>query len=141
VIVGIIVGIASLLVIIGLVLFVILFVKRKKKQKNKTKEQVGMQSLQKTQYIPISAQVTPREQTFVQSTTRTHSFSKQFIPFNTIEIQKELGKGSYGRVCLGRWNGAPVALKFCKEKEGLDEFWKEANLMMYYQQQNKQKEN
>jgi hypothetical protein len=32
---------------------------------------------------------------------------------------------------LGRWNGAPVALKFCKESEKLDDFLKEANLMTY----------
>jgi serine/threonine protein kinase len=31
---------------------------------------------------------------------------------------------------LGRWSGAEVALKFCKEKEGLEDFWKEANLMI-----------
>jgi serine/threonine protein kinase len=57
---------------------------------------------------------------------------KYQIPFEDIEIEKELGKGSYGRVCLGRWNDTPVALKFCKEKEKLDEFLKEATLMMYY---------
>jgi hypothetical protein len=59
------------------------------------------------------------------------STKKYQIPFEDIEIEKELGKGSYGRVCLGRWNDAPVALKFCKEKEKLDDFLKEATLMMY----------
>jgi predicted Ser/Thr protein kinase len=57
---------------------------------------------------------------------------KYQIPFEDIKIEKELGKGSYGRLCLGRWNDKPVALKFCKEKEKLDEFLKEATLMMYY---------
>lgn len=56
---------------------------------------------------------------------------KYQIRFEDIEIEKELGKGSYGRVCLGRWNDTPVALKFCKEKQALDDFLKEATLMMY----------
>jgi predicted Ser/Thr protein kinase len=59
------------------------------------------------------------------------SLKKHQIPFEQIEVEKELGKGSYGKVCLGRWNDAPVALKFCKEKAGLDEFLREANLTMY----------
>jgi predicted Ser/Thr protein kinase len=56
---------------------------------------------------------------------------KHQIPFEQLEVEKELGKGAYGQVCLGLWNGAPVALKFCKEKAGLNEFLKEANLTMY----------
>jgi predicted Ser/Thr protein kinase len=56
---------------------------------------------------------------------------KHQISFVSIEFEKELGKGSYGKVMLGRWNGAPVALKFCKESEKLDDFLKEANLMTY----------
>jgi predicted Ser/Thr protein kinase len=59
------------------------------------------------------------------------SLKKHHIPFEEIEIEKDLGKGSYGKVCLGRWNHAPVALKFCKEKQGLEEFLREANLTMY----------
>jgi len=56
---------------------------------------------------------------------------KHQIPFSDLEIERKIGKGSYGKVCLGRWNDAPVALKFCKGKEGLDNFLQEANLMMY----------
>jgi hypothetical protein len=32
---------------------------------------------------------------------------------------------------LGLWNGAPVALKFCREREKIDDFWKEITLLMY----------
>jgi predicted Ser/Thr protein kinase len=62
---------------------------------------------------------------------KVESLKKHHIPFEEIEIEKELGKGSYGKVCLGRWNDAPVALKFCQKKEGLEDFLREANLTMY----------
>jgi predicted Ser/Thr protein kinase len=62
---------------------------------------------------------------------RVELMKEHHISFEDIEIEKELGKGSYGRVCSGKWNGAPVALKFCKEKEGLGDFLREANLTMY----------
>jgi predicted Ser/Thr protein kinase len=69
-----------------------------------------------------------------KSIVNTEPSNKYYIPFDEIEIQKELGKGSYGRVCLGLWNGAQVALKFCKEKERIKEFWKEVNLLMFTKQ-------
>jgi hypothetical protein len=103
----------------------------KRKKRRKTKQQLNTQNCQTTQYIPFSAETMATQKTVPQSGINSHPFSKRLISFDAIEIQKELGKGSYGRVCLGLWNGAPVALKFCKEKEGVDEFWKEANLMMY----------
>jgi len=56
--------------------------------------------------------------------------TKYQILFSDLEILREIGKGCYGRVCLGRWRGSSVALKFCKEKEGLDSFMKEADLMI-----------
>jgi serine/threonine protein kinase len=75
-----------------------------------------------------------------ESLSTVTSIKKHQIPFENIEVEKELGKGSYGKVCLGRWNDTPVALKFCKEKEGLDDFLKEANLMMY-RTQKREREN
>lgn len=56
---------------------------------------------------------------------------KHQIPFSDIEVEKELGRGSYGRVCLGRWSGTLVALKFCREAEKLEEFLNETKLMVY----------
>jgi hypothetical protein len=52
------------------------------------------------------------------------------IPFNELVIEKEIGEGSYGRVCFATWNSAPVALKFCRKKTKLDEFVQEMKLMM-----------
>jgi len=50
---------------------------------------------------------------------------------NEIAIVKELGEGSYGKVCLGKWRAARVALKFCKNKENLDEFINEVKLIWH----------
>jgi predicted Ser/Thr protein kinase len=54
---------------------------------------------------------------------------RSFIQLEEITIEKEVGEGSYGKVCLGKWNGTPVALKFCRAKGKLDEFKKEMKLM------------
>jgi serine/threonine protein kinase len=48
-----------------------------------------------------------------------------------LTIENKIGTGGYGKVCLGKWNGAPVALKFCKKKEKIEDFMKEIRLMMY----------
>jgi serine/threonine protein kinase len=53
------------------------------------------------------------------------------IKFEELTIEKEIGEGAYGRVCLGKWNSAVVALKFCKKKGKIEEFLKEVDLMMY----------
>jgi predicted Ser/Thr protein kinase len=39
------------------------------------------------------------------------------IAFKDLVVEKEIGEGSYGKVCFGTWNNAPVAFKFCKKKE------------------------
>lgn len=53
------------------------------------------------------------------------------IAFNELVIEKDIGTGSYGKVCLGRWNHAPVALKFCRKKENIDDLAREVSIMMY----------
>jgi serine/threonine protein kinase len=53
------------------------------------------------------------------------------ISFSELTILKELGEGSYGKVCLGKWNAAFVALKFCKQQGNFDEFLQEIRTMMY----------
>jgi serine/threonine protein kinase len=52
------------------------------------------------------------------------------ITFSELKIEKELGEGSYGKVCLGKWISAPVALKFCKKKGKMEDFMNEIRLMM-----------
>jgi predicted Ser/Thr protein kinase len=53
------------------------------------------------------------------------------ISNNELVIDKEVGEGSYGKVCLGKWNNAPVALKFCRNRGSIEDFAKEIRVMMY----------
>jgi serine/threonine protein kinase len=53
------------------------------------------------------------------------------ITLNELEIGSEIGSGTYGRVCVGKWkNKYRVALKFCQNRGKIDEFMREANLMI-----------
>jgi serine/threonine protein kinase len=46
-------------------------------------------------------------------------------------IEQEIGEGSYSKVCLGKWNSALVALKFCKNKGNIEDFMREIKIMVY----------
>jgi predicted Ser/Thr protein kinase len=59
------------------------------------------------------------------------SLQRSQVPFSTLKIEKEIGEGSYGKLYLGKWNAAPVALKFCKQKDKMEDFMREIQLMMY----------
>jgi len=52
------------------------------------------------------------------------------ISFTELTVERKIGRGSYGKVCLGKWNAAPVALKFCRKKEGLEDFVREIRVMV-----------
>jgi serine/threonine protein kinase len=54
------------------------------------------------------------------------------IPLNKLEIGSEIGSGTYGRVCVGKWkkNKYRVALKFCQNRGKIDEFMREPDLMI-----------
>jgi hypothetical protein len=52
------------------------------------------------------------------------------ISFNEIAFEKEVGEGSYGKVWLGKWNKARVALKLCRRKGEIEDFMKEMKLML-----------
>jgi serine/threonine protein kinase len=56
------------------------------------------------------------------------------IPYNDLEIGKEIGEGTYGRVRVGKWkkNKYRVALKFCHSVQNMDDFLEEANIMTYF---------
>jgi serine/threonine protein kinase len=70
--------------------------------------------------------------TFCNTGTETlKKLSPSEISLNELEIGSEVGSGSYGRVCVGKWNAAPVALKFCKKKGKMEDFMREIKLMMY----------
>jgi serine/threonine protein kinase len=52
------------------------------------------------------------------------------ITFTELTVERKIGTGSYGKVCLGKWNAAPVALKFCRKKGNLEDFMREIRLMI-----------
>jgi serine/threonine protein kinase len=69
--------------------------------------------------------------TYAQTVTKTlKSLTPGQIPFNELEIGREIGQGSYGRVCVGKWKKYRVALKFCQNKGAIYEFMREANLVI-----------
>jgi serine/threonine protein kinase len=70
--------------------------------------------------------------TFCNTGTETlKKLSPSEIPLNELEIGSEVGSGRYGRVCVGKWkNKYRVALKFCQNRGKIDEFMREANLMV-----------
>jgi predicted Ser/Thr protein kinase len=53
------------------------------------------------------------------------------IPFSEFSVVKDLDEGNSGRVCLGKWKGTLVTLKFCKNDYDVEKFLKEARIMMY----------
>jgi len=124
--IGSIVGV--LLIGTGVFLVVILIRKRRKRKGTQIDNSNTTTSL-----IEIttkhSSQSGPTNQTQLLETSGTFTKYSQ-ISMNEIAIVKELGEGSYGKVCLGKWRAARVALKFCKNKENLDEFINEMKLMI-----------
>jgi len=149
-IVGIVVGVAALLIGVIILLFVLLL-KRRHTQKSIVQNESQLQSPQSQ---PLQQPLVPQSQSpsgtqtpvtkqsaititsvsasnlslvssFSQSTTRhTH------IPFGEIVIERELGEGSSGRVFLGRWKHARVALKFCRKKKKVDNFVQEIQIFV-----------
>jgi predicted Ser/Thr protein kinase len=53
------------------------------------------------------------------------------IPFNQLTVEKEIGEGSYGKVYLGKWSQASVALKFCQTKRDVANLFQELQVLMY----------
>jgi predicted Ser/Thr protein kinase len=47
-----------------------------------------------------------------------------------ITIKHLLGEGKFGQVYLGEWNGTEVALKKLREGEDMNEFYREAAILL-----------
>jgi hypothetical protein len=109
----------------------VLFFNEHHNENNSTNISTTTQKTSDTEYNPIIAVSQIEAIKKSKSSPNIEIANKQQISLEDIEVLNELGRGSYGRVCLGQWNGAAVALKFCKEKGGLDKFWKEVKLMTY----------
>ncbi len=56
---------------------------------------------------------------------------KSFLtPSSSLKLDRELGSGSFGKVYVGKWQQTQVAFKFCNVPSKMDEFLREAALMM-----------
>jgi hypothetical protein len=148
--VGLLAGLLSALVIlIAAAVIVAILILRKKRKKNKKKIMTNQQvdnypmteqrrgtiiypaTEQKRETVVLSTiSNTMTTTTTRQPGTETMKGGPGQIPFNELEIGKEVGEGNYGRVCVGKWKTYRVAMKFCQNRGKMDEFLREVNLMI-----------
>lgn len=128
-IVGIAFGIVVFLLIVIAVLVVLLFVKRRGKKDSikKVEEQLEIQ-MEPTENDTTS---TPTEE---RKSRHNYDvlYDEHMITWTSLEIQSELGEGSFGKVYLALWKGKKVAVKKAIEELPEDqrgEFVREAKLM------------
>jgi predicted Ser/Thr protein kinase len=67
----------------------------------------------------------------IQQNNITTDVTRFRISINHLKIGREIGRGKYGRVCSGVWGNINVALKFCKERDNIEDFIKEVKIVMY----------
>jgi hypothetical protein len=126
VLIGVIVG----LVLIGTGFFLVaLLLLKRRKPKHTQIADLNTTTILSETTTKQASQTERTNQSQLLETSRTFTKYSQ-ISLNEIAIEKELGEGNYGKVCLGKWRAARVALKFCKNKEKLDEFINEMKLMI-----------
>jgi predicted Ser/Thr protein kinase len=134
--------VGTLLVVSGIVVLVILL-RKKRKQKKSTQTVYEDDKTKPIEFDEKDATLESRRQTvtlesdtttmstYTQTVTETlKSLTPGQIPLNELEIGREIGNGNYGRVCVGKWKKYRVALKFCQNRGKMDEFMREANLMI-----------
>jgi hypothetical protein len=120
VIIGVSLGVGALvLVAAAVILLVVLLRKKRNKSFRNSPSESDKQQQQDDNYIPMG--IIGGSQS---------SLRNSVISFDELIIEKEIGVGSYGKVCLGRWNNSRVALKFCNEKNTKYEFLREAKIMI-----------
>jgi hypothetical protein len=113
-------AIVGTLLILGSILVIVYLMRKKQK---KPAEETMSQTIESRTQEATSLSLT------LTSISRTMTIQSQ-ISVNELVIEKEIGEGSYGKVCLGKWNGAVVALKFCKKKGKLEDFLAEVKVMV-----------
>jgi serine/threonine protein kinase len=115
----------GLIIIAAAVVLVVLLVlyKRRKKKKG-TRAQEAANDDVKTNYGTI-----PREDT-AKIVWSELAQKDRAIPYKELQIISDIGSGAYGKVCLGKWRGVKVAIKVAKDVVDIDDFFKEALLMI-----------
>jgi serine/threonine protein kinase len=71
-----------------------------------------------------------KERETITQTANSLLKRSEIITFTELIVERKIGTGSYGKVCLGKWNAAPVALKFCRKKGNVEDFMREIRLMI-----------
>jgi serine/threonine protein kinase len=138
---------SALAALIIAMIVVILVVRKKRKKKAKkisnhsheqklsegypmTEQKKGTVVLEKAAFtVSSTATRTKAISTYQPRTETLKLLTPGQLPLNELEIGKEIGEGTYGRVCVGKWKKYRVALKFCQNRGMMDEFMREANLM------------
>jgi len=125
-------------VIVAAVIFVIFMAIRKRQRKTQSKNRVSLSDETTGTVITKNDTKTKSNSETKTVSLFTHRFETETlkglspgqISFSELEIDKEIGMGCYGRVCVGKWKKYRVALKFCHNRGKMDEFMREANLMI-----------
>jgi hypothetical protein len=120
------ISIGDVLIVGGIILLIVLILRKKRKKKKRKNEQ--NEPLSTIQQTVETSNTTILTDLLTKSSTTTQ---KSQISFNELIVEKKIGIGGYGEVFLGKWNSAPVAIKFCKNKGEMDGFIREIKLMMY----------
>jgi hypothetical protein len=130
VVVTIVLGIVSLLVGVVLILFLILFTNKRRRRKQTTTNEENFNRMRTTREEKLIVLDTNQQNSNNSVTFNQTKLQQSQITYNELVIEREIGEGSYGKVCVGKWNAACVALKFCRKKGNLNEFMQEMKLMM-----------
>jgi len=155
--VGIVMGVLALLIIAVAIFLIIFLIRRKKKQNayppaemkqtNQTPMTVYQPPEPKSEILLAAEQhvatLTPEQKRQPSSrpsdaasnltetlTELTRTKKSCQIAYNELVIEKDIGEGSYGKVCLGKWNAASVALKFCRKNRKIEDFLQEMKIMI-----------
>jgi len=117
---GLVIGIIVVLVAAAIVVMVFFF-KRKRQRKQSIHSE--MTKTQETKNIS-------NENKNILCETGVPYHRTTQIAFNELVVERDIGDGSYGKVYLGRWNHAPVALKFCKKRDTVRALLAEIRVMI-----------
>jgi predicted Ser/Thr protein kinase len=139
---GLIGGIVGILLVVGGIVVLVILLRKKRKQKKSTQtandeetkpvesDENGAMLESPRQTVILESDITTTLAYRQTLTETSKSLSPGQIPLKELEIGREIGNGNYGSVCVGKWKKYRVALKFCQNKGKMDEFLREANLMI-----------
>jgi mitogen-activated protein kinase kinase kinase 9 len=130
------------LIVAAIILLIVFLRKKRKNKKSKTEKDIEQGAVKDEKHetvvlenVPNTVMLTETNTTLTTyqpgtGTETLKSLTPGQIPFNELEIGNDIGEGNCGRVCVGKWKKYRVALKFCQNRGKMEEFLREANLMI-----------